>query len=151
MTTVSLVLITTFRAALVASVTTCYTQYLWYTFRRKAHKVKVIEDLFQMQENAFKLANYTLLRTMPAMMAIVAFCWLAPVAMVFPPGALVVELRAQPVALNSTTPAFRNVNDCMTAQPDADGYLHGFIATYKKWETLPYDTHNWRDKLLQVS
>ncbi|RII07023.1 hypothetical protein CUC08_Gglean007991 [Alternaria sp. MG1] len=38
-TTVSLVLVTAFRAALVASIGTCYTQYLWATFRKRVLKV----------------------------------------------------------------------------------------------------------------
>lgn len=38
-TTVSLVLVTAFRAALVASIVTCYTQYLWATLRKRVLKV----------------------------------------------------------------------------------------------------------------
>jgi len=38
-TTVSLVLVTAFRATLVASIGTCYTQHLWATFRKRVLKV----------------------------------------------------------------------------------------------------------------
>lgn len=132
-TTVSLVLVTVFRAALVASVTTCYTQFLWRTFRQRSLKVQVIEDLFQVHGNAFRLANNTLLRNLPALTAIVAFCWLVPVAMIFPPGALVVGIGARSIALNSTVSSFMNANnaDAMMAKPDKAGYIHDFIATYK--------------------
>jgi len=41
-TTLSLILVTAFRAALVASIGTCYTQYLWATFRK--HVLKVLSS-----------------------------------------------------------------------------------------------------------
>jgi hypothetical protein len=39
-TTISLLLVTAFRASLVASIATCYTQMLWATFRRLMLKVR---------------------------------------------------------------------------------------------------------------
>jgi hypothetical protein len=38
-TTVLLILVTTFRAALVANTGTCYTQYLWVMFTKCVHQV----------------------------------------------------------------------------------------------------------------
>jgi len=108
-TTVSLVLVTAFRAALVASIGTCYTQYLWATFRKRALKVpffgltseteaynvqiNLIEDLFQVQTNPLRLLNHHLYFKTPMLVAVAMFCWLVPIATLYPPGTLVVGLQ----------------------------------------------------------
>jgi hypothetical protein len=80
---------------LVASIGTCYTQYLWTAFRKRVHKVGLIEDLFQIQSNAFRLANHHLFTQTPILAAVAVFCWMVPIATIYPPGALTVELEAK--------------------------------------------------------
>ncbi|KAH6639095.1 hypothetical protein C7974DRAFT_387870 [Boeremia exigua] len=92
-TTISLLLTTAFRATLVASVASCYTQYLWATLRTRVLKVGLVEDLFQIQTNAFHLASPNIYIKTPILAAVAIFCWLVPIATVYPPGALVVELH----------------------------------------------------------
>jgi hypothetical protein len=117
-TTISFLLATAFRAALVASVGVCYTQYLWATLRERVLKVLfatcsplspsgptnvgqvgLVEDLFQIQTNAFHLKRPHLYLETPVLAAIAVFCWLVPIATVYPPGALIVELEN--LALNT--------------------------------------------------
>lgn len=47
-----------------------------------------------MQTNAFHLISPSLCIRTPILAAVAVFCWLAPIAMVYPPGALIVELNA---------------------------------------------------------
>jgi hypothetical protein len=98
-TTISLLLVTAFRAALVGSIGICYTQQLWVTFRSKVLRVSLIEDLFQIQSNALRLANYALFAHTPFLVVIIGFSWLIPVAMIYPPGALVI--RVEPATFNT--------------------------------------------------
>ncbi|KAL1794596.1 hypothetical protein ACET3X_006412 [Alternaria dauci] len=99
-TTVSLILVTAFRAALVASIGTCYTQYLWATFRKRVLRVSLIEDLFQVQTNPLRLLNYHLYFKTPILVAVAIFCWLVPIATIYPPGTLVVGI--QPSAIDKS-------------------------------------------------
>jgi hypothetical protein len=89
-TTLSLVLVTGFRAALVASISLSYAQYLWKNLRSRVLKVELIEELFQIRSNPLRLLNHALLRYTPTLLAFAIFTWLVPVAMVFPSGTLVV-------------------------------------------------------------
>jgi hypothetical protein len=57
-------------------------------------QISLIEDLFQVQMNAFRFANHDLYIKTPILAAVAAFCWLVPIAAVYPPGALVVGLQA---------------------------------------------------------
>jgi hypothetical protein len=91
-TTISLILVTAFRAALVASVGICYTQYLWRTFRSKLLAVEVIEDLFQIRANVVRLLNPALFRYTPGLFTVAVIIWLLPLAMIYPPGALIVGI-----------------------------------------------------------
>lgn len=92
-TTISLLLVTAFRAALVGSVGICYTQHLWATFRKKVLQVSLSEDLFQIQSNALRFVNYALFVHTPYLVAIMGFSWLIPITTIYPPGALVVRLE----------------------------------------------------------
>ncbi|KAH8629831.1 hypothetical protein IG631_14408 [Alternaria alternata] len=114
-TTVSLVLVTAFRAALVASIGTCYTQCLWATFRKpvlKAYNVQVslIEDLFQVQTNPFHFLNYQSYFKTPVLVAISIFCWLVPIAILYPPGTLVVGIKPSSIGKSFNVSVFRHGN-----------------------------------------
>jgi hypothetical protein len=93
-TTISLALVTAFRAALIASIGICYTQYLWRKLRCEFSEVGLIEELFQVRANVFRLANPTLIRYAPVLCLIATLSWLLPVAMIYPPGALIVDLES---------------------------------------------------------
>jgi hypothetical protein len=63
-------------------------------------QISLIEDLFQIQTNAFRFVNHDLYLRTPLLAAIAAFCWLVPIATVYPPSALIVGL--QTVALDTS-------------------------------------------------
>jgi hypothetical protein len=127
-TTISLLLVTAFRAALLASVGTCYTQLLWATFRERVLKVhvfltltsdgwfakdrqiKLIEDLFQVQTNAFRLGNRNLYLETPILAVVALFSWLIPIATVYPPGALIVELETLRIDASFKVSSFHTKN-----------------------------------------
>jgi hypothetical protein len=56
-------------------------------------QISLIEDLFQVQTNAFCLTNHNLYIKTPILATVAAFCWLVPVATIYPPSALVVGLQ----------------------------------------------------------
>lgn len=101
-TTLSLLLVTIFRAALVASIGICYAQYLWMVLRLQVLEVRVIEELFQIRANALRLFNPTLIRSTPTLLLVAIISWLIPVATIYPPGAMVVdlEIRQTPKVFN---------------------------------------------------
>jgi hypothetical protein len=92
-TTLSLVFVTIFRAALVASIGVCYVQCLWRTLRQQVMEVQFIEELFQIRANVLRLVNPTILRYTPHLFLIAIASWLIPIATIYPPGALVVNLE----------------------------------------------------------
>lgn len=96
-TTISLVLVTAFRASLVASIGICYTQYLWQTLRRQLLEAGLIEELFQIRANALRLFNPALVRYTPSLLVIATLTWLVPLATVYPPGALTVGLEVREI------------------------------------------------------
>ncbi|KAH6849525.1 hypothetical protein B0T12DRAFT_504305 [Alternaria alternata] len=106
----SLVLVTAFRAALVASIGTCYTQFLWATLRKRVLKVSLIEDLFQVQTNPFHFFNYQLYFKTPVLVAVAIFCWLVPIATVYPPGTLVVEIQPSSIDISFNVSVFHHRN-----------------------------------------
>ncbi|KAJ8108732.1 hypothetical protein OPT61_g7964 [Boeremia exigua] len=96
-TTVSLVLVTAFRAALVASIGVCYTQYLWCILRRRTLEVEVIEELFQIRANVLRLLNWALVRCTPSLVLVATLSWIIPIATIYPPGALTVGIEMRTV------------------------------------------------------
>lgn len=91
-TTTSLLLVTAFRAALTATIGLSYTQYLWKSLRSYHLKVGFIEELFQIRNNPLRLLNRSVLQHAPTLLAVAIFTWLVPIAMIYPPGALVVSV-----------------------------------------------------------
>jgi hypothetical protein len=57
-------------------------------------QISLIEDLFQVQANPFLLGNRNLYLRTPLLATVAAFCWLVPIATIYPPGALVVGLES---------------------------------------------------------
>jgi len=60
-------------------------------------QISLIEDLFQVQTNPLRLFNYHLYFETPMLVAVAMFCWLVPIATLYPPGALVVGLQLSPI------------------------------------------------------
>jgi hypothetical protein len=56
-------------------------------------QISLIEDLFQVQTNAFRLINHEVYLETPLLAVITMFCWLIPIATIYPPGALVVGIQ----------------------------------------------------------
>jgi len=65
-------------------------------------QISIIEDLFQVQTNAFRLANRNIYLRTPLLAIVTAFCWLVPIATIYPPGALVVGIQASASQKNFT-------------------------------------------------
>jgi hypothetical protein len=60
------------------------------------------------QTNALHLLSYELYLKTPALAAIALFCWLVPIATVYPPGALTVELQTLELAIDFNISVFHN-------------------------------------------
>lgn len=103
-TTTSLALVTIFRAAAVASLGLSFTQSMWKKLRDEFIEVGHIEELFQIRANAFRLFNMTIIRSWPILSLIATISWLVPVALIYPPGSLVVgiEYRHIPIQFNAS-------------------------------------------------
>lgn len=102
--TISLLLVTAFRAAIVATLGICFTQYLWYLLRTKCLQVGLIEDLFQIRSNAWTLANPKIVRRAPVLFLAATLSWLVPLATVYPPTALTIqsELHLTSASVNAS-------------------------------------------------
>ena len=94
-TAVSLLLATGFRTAIASSIGISITQYLWHLFRRKALEIRLIEDLFQIRSNALGLINPKIIQHAPFIFLAVLISWLVPVATIYPPSALTIQMKAR--------------------------------------------------------
>jgi hypothetical protein len=92
-TTFSLVLVTAFRAAMIASIGMCYTQCLWKKLRSELLQIGLIEELFQIGKNVLRLFKPAVVWYAPLLLSVAVLSWLLPVAIIYPPGALTVELQ----------------------------------------------------------
>jgi hypothetical protein len=93
-TTVSFLLVTAFRASIVAALGTSFTQYLWYVLRIRCLQVELIESLFKIRSNAWGLFNYKIMRHAPLLFAAAALSWTIPLATIYPPGALTIRFES---------------------------------------------------------
>jgi hypothetical protein len=100
--TISLILVTIFRAVVVATLGICFTQYLWYSLRGNSLKISLIEDLFQIRSNIWTLASPKIVQKAPLLFGMAALSWLVPLATIYPPTALTIQSQ-----LHTT---FTNVN-----------------------------------------
>jgi len=56
-------------------------------------QISLIEDLFRVQTNPLRLLNHHLYFKTPMLVTVAVFCWLVPIATLYPPGTLVVGLQ----------------------------------------------------------
>jgi hypothetical protein len=79
-----------FRTSLCASLALAFTQSLWRLLRLETIEVSSIELLFKIMSDPFVLARPAIMKTAPLLFLLALFTWILPIAVVFPPGALIV-------------------------------------------------------------
>ncbi|KAJ8115503.1 hypothetical protein OPT61_g2868 [Boeremia exigua] len=101
----SLLLVTAFRAIIVAILGICFTQHLWYLLRRRFMRLGLIEDLFQIRNNFWGLFNYQVVQKAPVLFLVASMSWLVPLATIYPPAAMTIqtELVTAFVNVNAST------------------------------------------------
>jgi hypothetical protein len=87
-TTVSLALVTFFKALLLGSTSICSIQYLWRVLRDEPLPLSTIERLFQLRHDPLQLFDRRIFLSWPSLIAM--YAWLVPLAAIYPPGALTV-------------------------------------------------------------
>jgi hypothetical protein len=71
----------------------CYTQCLWKKLRSELLQIGLIEELFQIGKNVLRLFKPAVVWYAPLLLSVAVLSWLLPVAIIYPPGALTVELQ----------------------------------------------------------
>lgn len=82
-----------FRAALCSSLVVAFTQHLWRSMRLQAIRIGTIENLFNLTQNFLLLLIPAVVKTAPVLTILALFSWIVPIAVIFPPGALIVVPR----------------------------------------------------------
>jgi hypothetical protein len=91
---ISILLTTIFKAALTASVGICFAQHLWFILRRNAISLSAIEKLFVFRSNLLVLGDLRSICTAPLLFFMALLIWCLGIAMIYPPGALIVVIEA---------------------------------------------------------
>ena len=94
---VSILLSTIFRAALTASVGTCFAQHLWYLLRGPAMSLSTVEILFIIRTNIFALLKPQGIYSAPLLCLMALLTWGLGIATIYPAGALTVVFDAQTI------------------------------------------------------
>ncbi|KAF2502749.1 hypothetical protein BU16DRAFT_498544 [Lophium mytilinum] len=95
-----------FRATLCSSLTVAFTQCLWHLMRIKTVKISSIDMLFQITKNPFLLVQPEVVKTAPILFILALFTLLLPLAITFPPGALIVVPSSVRSNYNATVPTY---------------------------------------------
>jgi hypothetical protein len=103
-------------------------------------QVGLIEDLFQIQTSAFHLASPELYLKTPVLAAVALFCWIVPIATVYPPGALTVGLRVASIDTNFNVSVF-HIDD---PTRDTNTLSHIWCGSN---DDVPGPAHSWGSKL----
>ncbi|KAH7130187.1 hypothetical protein B0J11DRAFT_430405 [Dendryphion nanum] len=129
----SLLLVTTFKTTINASVGLCFSQYLWYILHGTVVPLKQIEQLFTARSN-LALGDIRVIWRAPLLLAIAASLWSLGIAMIYPPGALTVGLKAYSSTKNFTisvmNPKFPEGWDPMRADEGEHMYSAAVTATF---------------------
>jgi hypothetical protein len=99
---------------LTASLSAAFIQRLWSLFRAKPMKVSTIDSLLSLLQSPLKLFHMNVLWHARLEWIFALFCLCIPIATVFPPGSLTVELREIRVPENIRVPTLNptsNLND----------------------------------------
>jgi hypothetical protein len=108
-----------FRATLCGSLTIAFTQYLWRLMRIKTVKISSIELLFKITQNPFLLALPEVVKTAPPLFILALFTWLLPIAITFPPGALIVVSNQVQSSYNATVTTYNGSSIGNNSQADS--------------------------------
>lgn len=90
----SLLLATLVRGALTLSVGTSFVQYLWSVFRTEYISLADIESMFNLKGSILAILNIQMAWKVPLLFSMGVYLWLLPVALIYPPGALIVSMDA---------------------------------------------------------
>jgi hypothetical protein len=83
-----------FKAALTASVGTCFAQHLLLVLRGKAIPLNTIEKLFTLRTSVLAMCDMRSIWRAPLLFLMALFVWCLGIATIYPPGALVVTFEA---------------------------------------------------------
>ncbi|KAE9362950.1 hypothetical protein N431DRAFT_423291 [Stipitochalara longipes BDJ] len=95
-----------FRSMLTASLSTAFIQRLWTLFRSKPMKASTIDTLLSLVQTPLKLLHFDVLWSARLEWIFALCCLCIPIATVFPPGALTVELKERRWAKTTQVPTF---------------------------------------------
>jgi hypothetical protein len=113
-TTISLLIVTGFKASITLAVGIAFSQHMWLVFRRRTFAIHHIEQIFSLRSNLVHLLKIQNGLGAPILFAMAVFVWILPVATVYPPSALTVSL------LRYTQMEMRNVSILDPPQTDFD-------------------------------
>jgi hypothetical protein len=91
---VSILLTTIFKAALTASTGICFAQNLWHVLRGNAISLSTIENLFVIRTNLLALSDFRVIWRAPLLFLLALLVWCLGLAVIYPPGALIVTFEA---------------------------------------------------------
>ncbi|KAH7412328.1 hypothetical protein DE146DRAFT_642829 [Phaeosphaeria sp. MPI-PUGE-AT-0046c] len=93
-TATSFLLVTLIRGALTLCVGTSFVQYLWGMLQTEYLSLRDIERMFSLRTSLFAAINPQIAWKAPLLFSMGAYLWLLPVALIYPPGALIVSMDA---------------------------------------------------------
>ena len=85
---------------------TAFAQHLWRVLRTTSVKVSDLDLLYGLRENFFLFAHTSPMRTAPPLVFLALVGWLVPVAVLYPPGALIVVPTPVTEIVNTSVPTF---------------------------------------------
>lgn len=116
-----------------------FAQHLWRVLRTTSVKVSDLDLLYGIRENFFLFAHAGPIRTAPLLVILALAGWLVPVAVLYPPGALIVVPTPVTQIINTSVPTFN-------ASYVGDGSLSGIgdnaIALIQGDETATVNSPN---------
>ena len=104
--TISTAIVTAFRILLGCALLVSLTQLLWQKFRARVLKVSTIDALLSINFDPSSLADVDVLLNAPLLCLCAVLYWCLPLAMIYPPGALVLESRPFQHSVHMTVPSF---------------------------------------------
>jgi hypothetical protein len=103
---ISTAFITAFSACLILALSYSMTQILWYLLRSYSMRLSTIDSLFSITTSPSNLCSRDVVRNAPLMCLCALVRWCIPVAMIYPPGALIVVSHPFYQTRNMTVPTF---------------------------------------------
>lgn len=87
---IALLLVTSFKAAVTASVGSCFVQHLWFVLRGPETPISLVEQLFVFRNNVLAMGNWRAVWRAPILFLMALYIWCIGIAMAYPPGSLTV-------------------------------------------------------------